>query len=437
MNTTATPNTADSPRDTPIESPKASTTISTEQPAPVAPIAPSVVKFSLSSLKQGGPSVEVVPAARVEESVVETTSEAAWQPASVDQNIVTVSNIIKEDTIEETLDLTEDEPKEVVGGLEDVAKEVIAEKQESLSITEEKSEPTVEAVAEDKKEFFPNLDVLGEFDFLDDEVLGNRPDIIAKKTTEPVSEKLETPVTTSESLVIGEPVAPIEIEPEAVAEEPVVAEEIMMPVVAEETLAEEIQPVVSEMVEVVDAVAEPIALDEVPVTAEYVEEVKQELSQERQVGGLKKFMKVFAVASIGGILMIGTLFGVGAYLKHAKTPLKSSTLETTTPVVQDPVTPPFTPEAPIPTVSTPNVPTPETPAALTDSGSTTETGSTSTGTTSTGALTDSGSTSETGSTFTGTTSTGDTLTSEPVPTYIEGVDYQTIPNMKKNISRKK
>lgn len=158
-----------------------------EKPVPSAPIA----KFSLSSLRQGGPSAPVAPVVPIitpavtpvvtaEISPEKNAEEDTWKPAVTTEEIITVTHIVHEDPLETPMDILVDEPKEAVAGLYEVAQEIIAEQQENASLVTQAEEVTQEVQAEEKKEFFPNLDVLGDFDFMDDD-LGARPEMLVAK----------------------------------------------------------------------------------------------------------------------------------------------------------------------------------------------------------------------------------------------------------------
>jgi len=369
------------------------------------------IKFSLSSLKQNGtPAVsqkvaavepeKTAPAADISDST-ESNVEEAWKPAVVAEEIVTVSNIVQETDVIESLDLTADEPKEVIKGVDDIAKEVIAEKQETLTIATEEIKEAAPVASEEKKEFFPNLDVLGEFDFIDDEVLGNRPEILAKKET-PKEEKITFSQENESLVAIGtEPVEAVVEAPADVVSESVIQE--AAPIISENTseIMIDAEPTTAtEIIETIEA-EQPVTAGEetAPVTAEYVSEVKQELSEERKPGGLKKFTKTLIAASLGGILLIGGMFGVGAILKHNKTPIKSNVQETVV------TPPPVQVQIPTTTEPTPSNTTPETPTPT--------------------------------QTAPETPQPGNQINPSEIQNYVQGVDYQVIPNTKKNIKREK
>jgi hypothetical protein len=107
---------------------------------------------------------------------VEETHEKqpeGWQPIVITEAPLTVEAIVHDTPIDAPFDLDEDEPQEVTKGIEEIAQEVKAEKQESLSLGSEEEVVQTEAAEEIEKkvEYFPNLDILGGLTF-DDDFLG-------------------------------------------------------------------------------------------------------------------------------------------------------------------------------------------------------------------------------------------------------------------------
>lgn len=245
-----------------------------EKPVSSAPIA----KFSLSSLRQGGPSAPVAPVAPIitpavtpvvtaEVSPEKNAEEDTWKPAVTTEEIITVTHIVHEDPLETPMDILVDEPKEAVTGLYEVAQEIIAEQQENANLATQNEEASQEIQSEEKKEFFPNLDVLGDFDFMDDD-LGARPEMLVAKepavktapievavaetpiapestpSEEAVEEKIET--KTDESFVTAkselfEKLAQEEAEEEKIVNESIVTNEVSHESVVSDLMEESLE----------------------------------------------------------------------------------------------------------------------------------------------------------------------------------------------------
>lgn len=134
---------------------------------------PSNRRFSLSDFKkessESSSSVSSIitetPVISTQESIIE---EATWKPDAIVENPITVESIVHEEP-EIMLTDVEDDPKEVLLGIDEIAQETSQDhKEETLSLGLEKEVVAETVSTEPQKIYFPEFDVTKEFGFEDD-----------------------------------------------------------------------------------------------------------------------------------------------------------------------------------------------------------------------------------------------------------------------------
>jgi len=399
--------------------------------------APSNRRFSLSDFKKessessstGSSIITESPVISIQEPV---TKESIWKPNNIVENPITVESIVHEEP-EIMLTDTDDDPKEVLLGVNEIAQETSQNnKEETLSLGFEK-EVVVEAVStEPQKIYFPEFDVTKEFGFEDD--LFGWLEQEEGSSSQQTLELEKQPKITEKPM--EEVVATVET-PETVEEIPVLENSVVSPVDAITPTEEEVVTLdIPPLQEVLSGQQETLESNET-LSPEYVESVKKSLSEpEVRKWGISRLTKTLIAASFMGVLFFGGTIGWNILSKHGKANItEATTISTTIPTV--------TTNTNTSTVETPvitNTWATNTGKILAESG-TTNTGTiivdTETGSSSSGTLTQTRETSS-GNTFTGTTTqTGEItppVTSSTIVTD-SGLEYRVTENTKVNVRR--
>jgi hypothetical protein len=313
-------------------------------------------------------------------SALKKKADTLAHPVSIDTTSIDVTNVTADTAISEVPSFSETALPELTPA---ASSEV-----PSAPITSTTSDlPAV-------KEFFPNLTVNDE---IFDEMFTKREQPLASDAVSHV-----------ESEVIAESIVEIEETPQAISstEASIEATTVIDPV--ENSLISPADGVQTDKMETIDSTG----------SVDYVQWVAEDLSRERE-GGLSRLStsKKTAIFSLAWLAFVG-IIGTGLYAFDIFPPVKSSTIETSTPIVS--VTPPIK--------TPPIIPAAQTGASITDTGAlsgtgvisgtgstlTTGTGTSTTTLANTGSITNTGAISGTGTARpTISTSTGGIISTTP------------------------